>query len=242
MLGGGVWIGFHATAPFDLPPVDAVGTDGHDETRQSSSGLDTNQQQRLALEGNHPGVEDGVHHAGEGLGGQDRIVNRSREHLTGVTMGIGHRRSSPHLSQYDRNAFGGALRYHPLRFTSPIRSRNCNCVRWERTPTIDRGTVQLTPLPVTRCDGIRLVPDPTRVIAKPFLPGEEIFPDGSSRIEVVLQRILAMTEAQVATTLQAARKSSQAGTAISTLRSRPALLWWSVGSRSPRISRPSEDS
>ncbi len=57
---------------------------------------------------------------------------------------------------------------------------------------------------MTRCDAVRLAPDPTRVITKPFLPGEEVFPDGSSRIEVVLQRILAMPEAQVTTTLEAA--------------------------------------
>ena len=59
-------------------------------------------------------------------------------------------------------------------------------------------------LSVTRCDGVRLFPDPRRVITKPFLPGEEMFPDGSSRIEIVLSRILAMREHEVAATLQAA--------------------------------------
>ncbi len=64
----------------------------------------------------------------------------------------------------------------------------------------------MTALPLTRCDGVRLAPDPTRVIAKPFLPGEEIFPDGSSRIAVVLGRLLAMSERDVAATLNAARE------------------------------------
>ena len=51
--------------------------------------------------------------------------------------------------------------------------------------------------------GIRFVPDSERVIAKPFLPGEEVFPDGHSRIEVVVRRILAMPEADVESTLHA---------------------------------------
>ncbi len=60
-------------------------------------------------------------------------------------------------------------------------------------------------LPVTRCHELRLLPDARRVIAKPFLPGEQNFPDGSSRIDLVLGRILAMTEHDVVTTLGAAR-------------------------------------
>lgn len=62
----------------------------------------------------------------------------------------------------------------------------------------------MSALPVTRCEGIRLTPDPRRVIAKPFLPGEQVFPDGSSRIDVVLQRIMSMSHADVSTTLRAA--------------------------------------
>ena len=44
----------------------------------------------------------------------------------------------------------------------------------------------------------RLHPDPRRVIAKPYLPGEEIFPDGKSRVKLVLERILAIPDAEVA--------------------------------------------
>lgn len=70
--------------------------------------------------------------------------------------------------------------------------------------SIDEGEiVPMSSLPVTRCEDIRLVPDPRRVITKPFLPGEEIFPDGSSRIEVVLRRILTMDSADVTETLRA---------------------------------------
>ena len=61
-------------------------------------------------------------------------------------------------------------------------------------------------LRMTRSDSVRLVPDPRRVIAKPFLPGEEIYPDGSSRLRLVLDRIMAMSEQVVAETLVAARK------------------------------------
>ncbi len=56
-----------------------------------------------------------------------------------------------------------------------------------------------------RRDPVRLVPDPRRVITKPFLPREEIYPDGSSRMQIVLERILAMPEGEVTATLVAAR-------------------------------------
>jgi len=58
---------------------------------------------------------------------------------------------------------------------------------------------------VRRHDDVRWVPDARRVITKPFLPGEQIFPDGTSRIEVVVRRILAMSEAEVVQTLREAR-------------------------------------
>jgi predicted GH43/DUF377 family glycosyl hydrolase len=58
-------------------------------------------------------------------------------------------------------------------------------------------------VPVTRHHNVRMLPDARRVIAKPFLPGEQTFPDGSSRIGVVLRRILAMSDDEVSTTLAA---------------------------------------
>ncbi len=61
-------------------------------------------------------------------------------------------------------------------------------------------------LRMTRSDSVRLVPDARRVIVKPFLPGEEVYPDGSSRLRLVLDRIMAMSEQVVAETLVAARK------------------------------------
>ncbi len=61
-------------------------------------------------------------------------------------------------------------------------------------------------LRMTRCRSVRLVPDARRVITKPFLPGEEIRPDGSSRLQIVLRRIMAMSEEVVAETLDAVRK------------------------------------
>jgi hypothetical protein len=54
-------------------------------------------------------------------------------------------------------------------------------------------------LPVARHDDLRVLPDPHRVITNPFLPGEETVPDGASRIDVALRRIMAMPETVVAT-------------------------------------------
>jgi hypothetical protein len=45
------------------------------------------------------------------------------------------------------------------------------------------------------------------VITKPFFPGDVVFADGSSRMQVVLGRILAMAEADVARALRDARES-----------------------------------
>ena len=53
-----------------------------------------------------------------------------------------------------------------------------------------------TPRPTVRTKSLRLLPDPRRVITKPFLPGEEVFSDGRSRVKVALERILAMPETE----------------------------------------------
>ena len=58
---------------------------------------------------------------------------------------------------------------------------------------------------MTRCESVRLVPDPRRVITKPFLPREEIYADGSTRMQIVLQRIMCMPERDVTETLNCAR-------------------------------------
>jgi predicted GH43/DUF377 family glycosyl hydrolase len=45
----------------------------------------------------------------------------------------------------------------------------------------------------------RFLPDPRRVIAKPYLPGEEIYtPDGKSRVKVLLERIIAIPDWEIA--------------------------------------------
>jgi predicted GH43/DUF377 family glycosyl hydrolase len=61
-------------------------------------------------------------------------------------------------------------------------------------------------LRMTRCESVRLVPDPRRVITKPFLPREEVFADGSTRVEAVLQRIVGLSDGEVETTLGGARE------------------------------------
>ena len=60
----------------------------------------------------------------------------------------------------------------------------------------------MKPIPVIRT-AVRIAPDPHRVITKPFLPGEQVFPDGQSRALLIITRILAMAEADVASTLEA---------------------------------------
>ena len=47
----------------------------------------------------------------------------------------------------------------------------------------------------------RLLPDPRRVITKPYSPGEEVFPNGKSRVRLVMERILAIPEDQVSAML-----------------------------------------
>ena len=62
-------------------------------------------------------------------------------------------------------------------------------------------------LQVARWDSVRFTPDPSRVIAKPFLPGEEHYPDGNSRLQMVLERVAVMPDDQVSTTLAATLSS-----------------------------------
>ena len=57
-------------------------------------------------------------------------------------------------------------------------------------------------LPVVRSTS-RFLPDPNRVITKPFLPGEHAFPDGESRAAGIIRRILAMPISEVSSTLAA---------------------------------------
>lgn len=60
----------------------------------------------------------------------------------------------------------------------------------------------MTPALVVRGSTV-LAPDPTRVVARHFLPGQEVLADGRSRVESVIRRVLSMTEAEVRTTLDA---------------------------------------
>jgi len=53
----------------------------------------------------------------------------------------------------------------------------------------------VTPIPVTRTD-VEFRPDPSRVIVKPFLPDEQVFPDSG-----LLNRILGLPEDEVSSTL-----------------------------------------
>ena len=58
--------------------------------------------------------------------------------------------------------------------------------------------------PLVRYDPLQLRPDPTRVIARAFLPGQEALSDGlSSRVESVIARVLALPEDEVTAELSA---------------------------------------
>jgi predicted GH43/DUF377 family glycosyl hydrolase len=58
-----------------------------------------------------------------------------------------------------------------------------------------------SPIDITRLN-VCLSRDPRRVITKPFLPGEETFPDGQSRVEVVLRRILSHADDEAVSALE----------------------------------------
>jgi predicted GH43/DUF377 family glycosyl hydrolase len=57
-------------------------------------------------------------------------------------------------------------------------------------------------IPITRTE-VRFLPDPRRVIAKSFRPGDQVFPNGQSRVELIVGRILSMSEDEVSATLTA---------------------------------------
>jgi len=52
-------------------------------------------------------------------------------------------------------------------------------------------------VPVTRSE-VCLLPDPRRVITKPFIPGGDSFPDGRNRVQRILGRVLGLAESAVA--------------------------------------------
>lgn len=60
-------------------------------------------------------------------------------------------------------------------------------------------------VPVLRGDVI-LSPDPSRVVARPFLPGEPAFANGPSRVELIAGRVLHLSDAEVADTLEEVRQ------------------------------------
>ena len=67
--------------------------------------------------------------------------------------------------------------------------------------------VPMDALRLTRQDGLRLVPDPSRVITKPFVPSDELDQDGSSRLGRMLARIAALPDDEVASALDDVRAS-----------------------------------
>ena len=71
-------------------------------------------------------------------------------------------------------------------------------------------------LRINRTQSVRFVPDPRRVITKLFMPGDEVYRDGSSRLEAVLERIMVLTEDEVVDTLAAASALFPVATVIST--------------------------
>jgi predicted GH43/DUF377 family glycosyl hydrolase len=68
----------------------------------------------------------------------------------------------------------------------------------------DQVAPDMSAMPITRTR-VRLRPDPRRVVIKPFLPGAHVPSNGYARARLVLQRIMALSEAEVASTLSATR-------------------------------------
>ena len=63
----------------------------------------------------------------------------------------------------------------------------------------------MRPLTVSKTD-VCFLPDPRRVITKPFAPGLEVSADGRSRAERIVSRIQAMPEAVVESTLKSVQR------------------------------------
>ena len=61
---------------------------------------------------------------------------------------------------------------------------------------------------MTRSAAVHLVPDPRRVITKPFLPRGVVGPSGASRVQIVVERVLAMSERTVRETLRDAEREA----------------------------------
>jgi hypothetical protein len=74
---------------------------------------------------------------------------------------------------------------------------------WARRPASNPGD-PMAALRVRRHDEVRLGPDPSRVITAPFIPRDDVYPDGSSRLTVVIDRIMALSEREVSDTLHTA--------------------------------------
>ncbi len=69
-------------------------------------------------------------------------------------------------------------------------------------PIDDDGAVPGTEI-LRRHPDVRFIPDHTRVVLRPFLPGASLLFDGSERIDVTLDRILELSAHDVATQLDA---------------------------------------
>ena len=61
----------------------------------------------------------------------------------------------------------------------------------------------MSDLLVSRHEDVRFLPDDRRVLMKPFMPGDD-HTSGSSRIDAILRRVLALSEREVSTTLDPA--------------------------------------
>lgn len=71
-------------------------------------------------------------------------------------------------------------------------------------PTVDHHQSEM--VTVRRC-GVEIRPDPNRVVARPFLPGESAFAGGSSRVELIANRALKLDDTEVRTLLADTRAS-----------------------------------
>ena len=99
----------------------------------------------------------------------------------------------------------------------------------------ENGGFSMETLRMTRCESVWLAPDPRRVITKPFLPLNEIYMDGSTRMQDVLHRIMALSDDDVSETLNDSRALFAGRHTRPRSRVRPKLL---RRRRAPRRSGP----
>ena len=103
----------------------------------------------------------------------------------------------------------------PVSFDEPLGRNASQDAKSTAGRDLDTAAESTTPLPriviptddLVRLGSLHLHADPARVLARPFLPGQEMLTQGISRADAVVRRVAALTEDEVAVALAAALAS-----------------------------------